>query len=81
MTSIRFLFTVMPKVENREKWIIRAVCECLGRFRYPEREQLGPEVLTWAAEGAELNASALRALPRVTAFKAASVSKKVDVAE
>ena len=44
LTTVRFLAALLAKSPSREKWVIRAACECLLRFPCPERPVPGPEV-------------------------------------
>merc|ERR1712226_1244229 len=44
--TVRFFASLLAKQTNRERWIVRATCECLARFPFPQRELPDPEVLT-----------------------------------
>eukprot|EP00439_Symbiodinium_sp_Y106_P007673 s897_g1.t1 len=43
--TVRHLALLLSKQEARERWIVRAACECLQRFPFPEREIPGPDLL------------------------------------
>merc|ERR1712226_1050276 len=45
LQSVRFLAGLLTKKEMRERWIVRAACECLTRYKFPETALPSPSIL------------------------------------